>query len=782
MNPKEKKQLSEADIRALFITPAIENAGWEPFRQIRREVTLAPGPVVVRGNVSVRNVNRKKFADYVLYWEPGTPVAVVEAKENNKTVSSGMQQALGYIDILEVPSAFSSNGDAFASHNKAANDGEEIETQIALDDFPSPAELWRRYKKYRGIEDEDQELLLAPYHQDTTDREPRYYQVEAINRTIEAVASGKNRVLLVMATGTGKTYTTFQIIWRLWKARKVKRVLFLADRNVLVDQTILNDFKPFGSVMTKIKNRKIDPAYEIHLGLYQAITGTTEEDKIFKSVSQDFFDLIVIDECHRGSASEDSAWREILEYFSGAVQLGLTATPKETKYVSSTTYFGEPIYTYSLKQGIDDGFLAPYKVIRIDIDRDLYGWTPPPGMKDDLGKLIGERTYNQKDMDRILILNQRTKVVAERVMKYLRATDPYAKTIIFCEDIDHADRMRAAITNAAPDLVLENSRYVMRITGDNKEGKDELGNFIDPESRYPVIATTSELLTTGVDAKTCKLIVLDKNINSMTIFKQIIGRGTRIDEDHNKYFFSIIDFKKATKHFRDANFDGDPVVVYEPGPDDDPVPPIYTPGDEIPDEIHEPEPLYKPRISGVSARIVGERVEYIDSDGNLVTESYKDFSRKTILAKYESLDNFLTQWNAAQKKAAILEELKKHGILLENLASDMGAKAKEYGDFDLICHIAWDQPPLTRKERANNVKKRNYFTRYGEKAREVLSALLDKYADEGLETLESTKVLSLKPFAEIGTPVEIINDVFGGKEYYERAISELEAELYQEQA
>lgn len=550
MDTKDKKQLSEIDICDLLITPAIKNAGWDPMKQIRREVTLAPGPVVVRGNMSSRNKKKKKFADYVLSWEPGVPVAVVEAKDNNCTGSHGIQQALGYAGILEVPSAFSSNGDAFASHNKVPAAGEDIETEFPLESFPAPQELWQRYKTYRGIKDNEEKLVVQPYHIDISGKEPRYYQVEAINRTIEAVASGKQRVLLVMATGTGKTYTTFQIIWRLWKAGKVKRILFLADRNILVDQTLVNDFKPFGSVMTKIKNRKIDPSYEIYLSLYQAITGPDEEDKIFKHVSRDFFDMIVIDECHRGSAADDSAWREILEYFNNSVQVGLTATPKETKYVSSSTYFGEPVYTYSLKRGIEDGFLAPYKVVRIDIDKDVDGWTPPPGMTDDLGQAIERREYNQKDMDRILVLNQRTKLVAKRIVKYLNATDPFSKTIVFCEDIDHAERMRVAIVNASGKIALDNPKYVMRITGDSVEGKAELDNFIDPESKFPVIATTSELLTTGVDAKTCKLIVLDKTIASMTSFKQIIGRGTRIDEENNKWFFTIMDFKKATKLFR----------------------------------------------------------------------------------------------------------------------------------------------------------------------------------------------------------------------------------------
>ena len=774
MSEINKKELSEIDICDLFITPAIKGAGWDQMRQIRREVTLTPGPIIVRGNMSSRNKKKEKFADYVLYWEPDVPVAVVEAKDNKHTVSHGMQQALGYSGILQVPSTFSSNGDAFASHNKEPGAGEDIETQFPLDKFPPPQTLWQRYKTYRGIEDTSEELVLQPYHLDSSWKEPRYYQVEAINRVVEAVAKGQKRVLLVMATGTGKTYTTFQIIWRLWKAKAVKRALFLVDRNILADQTLVNDFKPFGSVMAKVKNRKIDPAYEIHLALYQAITGPDEEDKIFKNVSPDFFDMIVIDECHRGSAAEDSAWREILEYFSGAIQLGMTATPKETKYVSNIAYFGDPVYTYSLKRGIDDGFLAPYKVVRIDIDKDIYGWTPPPGMIDDLGQEIEGRTYNQKDMDRILILNQRTKLVAGRVMQLLNATDPFAKTIIFCEDIDHAERMRAAIVNAAGQLAIDNPKYVMRITGDSVEGKAELDNFIDPESTFPVIATTSDLLTTGVDAKTCKLIVLDKTINSMTIFKQIIGRGTRIDEEYNKWFFTIMDFKKATELFRDPEFDGEPVIIFEPGDDDDPAPPDPEyPDDDSDDD--EGEGVRKIYVSGVSAYIVAERIEYYGPEGNLVTESYRDFTRKQIHKEFASLDEFLSTWNASRKKQVIIELLEEHGIVLDNLAEEIG---KEYGDFDLICHIAYDQPPLTRKERTNNVKKRNYFTKYGEQARAVLNALLDKYADEGIRTIENAKVLKLKPFSDMGTPMEIINQVFGGKTNYENAIQELEQELF----
>ena len=777
MDPKQKKQLSEIDICDLFITPAIKQAGWDQLTQIRREVTLTPGPVVVRGNLSARNRKKKKFADYVLQWEPGMPIAVVEAKDNKQSVSHGMQQALGYADILHLPCAFSSNGDAFASHNKVPEPGEDIETELPLESFPGPAEVWRRYKTYRGIADAEEALVTEPYQEDGSGKEARYYQAEAINRVIEAVAKGKKRLLLVMATGTGKTYTTFQIIWRLWKAKKARRILFLVDRNILADQTLVNDFKPFGSVMTKIKNRKIDPSYEIYLGLYQALTGPEEEDKIFRNVSDDFFDLIVIDECHRGSAAEDSAWREILDYFSGAIQLGMTATPKETEYVSNINYFGEPVYTYTLKQGIEDGFLAPYKVVRIDIDKDIQGWTPPPGMKDDLGQAIDQREYNQRDMDRILVLNQRTRLVARRVMDLLDATDPYAKTIVFCEDIDHAERMRKAIVNAAGRVAADNPRYVMRITGDSPEGKAELDNFIDPESRYPVIATTSDLLTTGVDARTCKLIVLDKTVNSMTTFKQIVGRGTRIDEEQGKYYFTIMDFKKATELFKDPEFDGDPVVIYEPGPNDPPEPPDpeYPDDDPNDDRIEEEPGAYKVQVSGVEVKILAERVEYLGPDGQLVTESYRDYSKSQIRKEFASLDDFLGKWNGARKKEAIIKELEEHGILLSNLAEEVG---KEYGDFDLIAHIAWDMPPLTRRERADQVRKRNYFTKYGEQARAVLESLLEKYADEGITTIESPRVLKLRPFDQMGTPMEIIDKAFGGKEHYEKALQELEQELY----
>lgn len=790
MDSEDKKKLSEADTKAKFITPAIIESGWSEKNQIRREVYLTPGPIIVRGNLSARNTKKRLYADYVLSFKKNLSVAVVEAKANKFAVDKGMKQAKEYAEVLEVPSAFSSNGNAFAAQYQIPNQDQPVAAEFPMDSFPTPDELWERYKQVRGIDELQEQLILEPYHDDGSGKEPRYYQIEAINNVIEKVARGENRALLVMATGTGKTYTTFQIIYRLWQAKKAKRVLFLVDRNVLADQTKTNDFKPFGSVVTKISNRKIDPSYEIYLGLYQAMTGPKDKDKIFKSVSRNFFDLIVIDECHRGSAKDDSAWRDILEYFENAIQLGLTATPKETEYASNISYFGPPVYTYTLKQGIQDGFLAPYKVIKINIDKDVEGWTPTIGMVDDLGNEIEERVYTQADMDRILVLNHRTKIVAKRVMKFLKATNLYHKTIIFCEDVDHAHRMRNAIKLQATELGITHKKYVMRITGDDKEGKAEIDSFIDKESKYPVIATTSELLSTGVDTKTCQLIVLDKTISSMTTFKQIIGRGTRIEEEYGKYFFTIMDFKKATDLFHDPDFDGEPVVVYEPDDDDDPVPPDPEPQDdeEIEDDDDDSDEntgddedegkgggRRKFYVSNVPTRILSEQEKYLDEEGRLVTETYRDYSRHRIQEEFASLKDFLTKWESSKRKAAIVDLLAESGIILEQLAEDVG---KDYDDFDLICHIAYDQPPLTRKERAANVKKHNYFTKYESQARAVLEALLDKYADSGLTSIEDPKVLKLNPFNKIGTPVEIIKDVFGGKDKYQQALDELEQALF----
>jgi type I restriction enzyme R subunit len=776
-----KKSLSERDICTKFITPAIQSAGWDIHVQIREEVTFTAGRIIVRGKLHTRG--KSKRADYVLYHKPNIPIAIIEAKDNNHSVGYGMQQALDYAEILDVPFVFSSNGDGFLFHDRTGLSN-PIEQELTLESFPAPDVLWQRYKSWKGVDDTAEEVVEQPYYTDGSGREPRYYQRVAINRAVEAIAKRQDRILLVMATGTGKTYTAFQIIWRLWKSRKKKRILFLADRNILVDQTKTNDFKPFGQAMTKIVKRQANKAFEIYLSLYQAVTGNEEEQNIYKQFSPDFFDLVVIDECHRGSAAEDSAWREILAYFSSATHIGLTATPKETKEVSNITYFGEPVYTYSLRQGIDDGFLAPYKVVRIDLDKDLQGWRPSSGQVDKHGELIEDRIYNQKDFDRNLVLEKRTDLVARKISEFLKAFDRFDKTIVFCEDIDHAERMRQALVNQNADLASENSKYVMKITGDDHLGKMELDNFIDPESRYPVIATTSRLMNTGVDAQTCKLIVLDQSIQSMTTFKQIIGRGTRINEDYGKFYFTIMDFKKATELFADPDFDGDPVVIYEPGPEDSPVPPEEPGGPEGPEDPQpleppgdpeDPEPRRKYVVGDVPVFVVAERIQYYGPDGKLITESLKDYTKKAVRKEYQSLDDFLRRWKSAEKKHAVIAELEEQGVLLEALADDVG---KDFGPFDLICHVAFDQPPLTRRERAENVRKRNYFTKYGEQARSVLNALLDKYADEGVENIEDLKVLRINPFNSIGTPTEIVNDFFGGKQHYEQAIRELETELY----
>ena len=782
-----KKSLSERDICTKFITPAIVSAGWDLHSQIREELSFTKGRIIVRGKLHTRG--KQKRADYVLYYKSNIPIAVIEAKENNLSVGAGMQQALDYAETLDVPFVFSSNGDAFLMHDRTGL-ADKVEQELSLESFPSPDDLWRRYCEWKGVNTpEAKNTVEMPYYDDGTGRAPRYYQVNAVNRAIEAVASGANRILLVMATGTGKTYTAFQIIWRLWKSGTKKRILFLADRNILVDQTKNNDFKPFGAAMTKISKRQIDKSYEIYLSLYQAVTGNDEEKNIYKQFSPDFFDLIVIDECHRGSAAEDSAWREILEYFSSATHIGLTATPKETKDVSSITYFGDPVYSYTLKQGIEDGFLAPYKVIRIDIDKDLQGWRPSSGQVDKRGQVIEDRIYNQSDMDRTLVLEKRTELVAKKITEFLEATDPYAKTIVFCDDIDHAERMRQALVNLNPDRVKENRKYVMRITGDEQEGKAELDNFINPEERYPVIATTSKLMTTGVDAQTCKLVVLDQHIKSMTEFKQMIGRGTRINEDYGKYWFTIMDFKKATELFADEAFDGPPIVIYNPGPGDPPTPPDEPggdsgaggsdsgAGDDAGGEGFPPSPEGKRAkyyIGDVEVQVVAERVQYYGPEGKLITESLKDYTRKAVRKDYSTLDQFLRRWTSAERKAVVIKELEEHGVLLEALAQEVN---KDCDAFDLICHVAFDQPALTRRERADQVKKRNYFTKYGDQARKVLEALLEKYADTGIENIDDIKILTLDPFSKMGTASELVS-AFGGKPGYIAALHELENQLY----
>jgi len=791
-----KKELSERDICTKFITPALEKAGWDIATQIREEFPLTNGRIIVRGKVHTRAANKR--ADYILFYKPGIPIAIVEAKDNTHTIADGMQQALGYAEMIQVPFVFSSNGDGFLFHNKLQTAG-QVETEIGLDDFPSPEELWQMWATSKGIDTEQSAIITQDYYSDGSNKNPRYYQLLAINQTIEAIAKGQNRILLVMATGTGKTFTAFQIIWRLWKSKTKKRILFLADRNILVDQTMTNDFKPFGSAMTKIQKRQANKSYEIYLSLYQAVTGAEEERNIYKQFSPNFFDLIVVDECHRGSAAEDSNWRAILEYFTSATQIGLTATPKETKEVSNIDYFGEPIYIYSLRQGIEDGFLAPYKVVRIDLDKDITGWRPDKGMTDKNGNEIEDRIYNQKDFDRTLVLEKRTQLVAHKISQFLKQTNRYDKTIVFCDNIDHAERMRQALVNENADIAADNPKYVMRITGDNEEGKMELDNFIFPESKYPVIATTSKLMTTGVDAQTCKLIVLDQRIQSMTEFKQIIGRGTRINEDYGKYFFTIMDFKKATELFADPDFDGDPVQIYEPKSlEASPVPPddftavteddyaysqdeqnenatfVHEDGTQSQGTTDDGQKVRKYYVADVPVVVAAERVQYFDASGKLITESLKDYTRKALFKEFASLDEFLQRWNHAEKKQAIIEELSQQGIFFEALAEEVG---RDLDPFDVICHVAWDKPPLTRKERAENVKKRNYFEKYGEQANTVLQALLDKYADEGIVHIEETQILAVNPFSSYGTPMEIIKK-FGGLAQYQQAIHELEDQLY----
>ena len=814
----DKKNLSESDICDKFIRPAMERAGWNGLDQIFREYPLRAGRVVVRGSKAYRDKSSVLRADYALFYKANIPLAVVEAKDNQHAVGAGMGQALNYAQLLDVPFSFASNGDGFVFRDATLATG-VLEKNLTLEEFPSPQELWNRYCAWKGWTAEESRVAGFDYAPHKT---PRYYQLNAVNRAVEAIAAGQNRVLLVMATGTGKTYTAFQIIWRLWKSGAKKRILFLADRNILIDQTMVNDFRPFKGAMAKLSpnakgvervdaqgvvsvedvalavhktTKLVDKSYEIYLSLYQAVTGTEEERNIYKQFSPDFFDLIVVDECHRGSAAEDSAWRDILTYFGSATQIGLTATPKETKDVSSTDYFGEPVYTYSLKQGIEDGYLAPYKVIRVDLDKDTFGWRPTAGMADKHGHAIEDRIYTGADMNRKLVLEQRDVAVAAKITEYLKATDRYARTIVFCEDIDHAARMRQALANANADLCATQPKYVVQITGDNTEGKLELDNFIDPEKTYPVIATTSKLMSTGVDAQTCKLIVLDQGIQSMTLFKQIIGRGTRLREDLGKTWFTILDFKRATELFADKDFDGEPVQIYEPGSGEPVAPPEPPLGSDlshpVPPELAKGQPLGpfagngaadgpKKYILGnnVTVAVARERVQYLNAQGQLITESLRDYTRINLRKQYESLDQFLQAWQQADRKAALLQELEGQGVLLEALADEVAHTGMvDLDPFDLLLHVAYDQPPLTRSERARRVQKRNVFTQYGPVARKVLEALLDKYADEGIATIESNEVFKLQPFTDLGSPVELVRS-FGGRPQYLSALQTLERELY----
>lgn len=787
-----KSHLSEEDIKLRYITPAIHSAGWDN-KQIRMEYAFTAGRIILRGNITARG--RKKSADYLLSYKNNFPLAIVEAKDNKQPVGAGLQQAIDYAKSLDAPYVYASNGDGFVEQNLITGEVKELK----LEDFPSPEVLYQRYRMDKGIDETEEKVMLEPYYYIPNYKTPRYYQRVAINRAVDAVAKGRDRVLVVSATGTGKTYMTFQMIYRLWKSGLKRKILFLADRNVLIDQTMTGDFKPFSGKMTKVQNKNLDSSYEIYMALYQQLAGDDGEEA-FRQFQPNFFDLIVIDECHRGSAKEESAWRKVLDYFTEATHIGCTATPIETKEASSFTYFGEPIYEYSLKQGIDDGFLAPYKVIRIGLDKDLEGYRPEAGKVDKYGYEIEDREYNAKDFDRNLVIDDRTRVVASKITEFLKKTDRFSKTIVFCVDIEHAERMRQALINENKDLYAENDRYIMRITGDNDIGKAQLENFIDEESTYPVIAVTSKLMTTGVDAKMCKLIVLENNINSMTEFKQIIGRGTRLLEDYGKTYFTIMDFRNASRLFADPAFDGKPEVVIELG-GDDPVDEPETPTEEGEegigedtgnDGVKEDDGEYgtgdtpplddngedKPRkyyVGDVMVKVLSERVQYVDKDGKLITESLIDYTKKNILEQYSRLDDFIRTWTEAEKKQAIIDELQDDGVLLDAVREELGKT--ELDDFDLICHIAYDKAPLTKKERAENVKKRHYLYKYSDVAKEVIEALLDKYANDGIKEIEDTKVLQLKEFQKIGSPMKIVK-AFGGKEAYLKAVQELENEIY----
>ena len=790
-----KKSLTERDICTKFITPNLVAAGWDVDTQIREEVAFTDGRIYVRGKVHQRG--KQKRADYILYYKPNIPIAVIEAKDNKHTVKAGMQQALAYADakVLDLPFVFSSNGDAFLFHDKTTQSG-KLESQLALDAFPSPEQLWQKYKAFKGITDTAESVVAQDYFSDGSTRAPRYYQQVAINRAVEAIAQsqGTNRHLLVMATGTGKTYTAFQIIYRLWKSGLKKRILFLADRTVLIDQTVRNDFRHFKEAMTVIKHKQIDPAYNIYLALYQGLSDNNADADAYKEFSPGFFDLVIVDECHRGSARANSKWREILDYFKSATHIGLTATPKETEDVSSSKYFGDALYTYSLKQGIADGFLAPYKVIKITLDIDAEGWRPPKDFKDKEGKPVEDRIYNRSDFDKNIIVEERRQLVARKITEFLRGSGRFSKTIVFCVDIEHAEGMRNELVNANADLVAVNSKYVMQITGDNKEGKDQLDAFISPTEIYPVIATTSKLMTTGVDAQTCRLIVLDSNIGSMTEFKQIIGRGTRINEDAKKFYFTIMDFRNVTALFADKDFDGDPMRVMDVGEDED-ISNAENETDDLPtkddltgDDIEfppqkpdvsidvnlPPERRRKITVNGVEVTVIKERVQYLGHDGKIITESLRDYTRKNIRASFVSLDSFLKTWNKSDQKRAIVEELEQRGVLFAALNEEIGSS---FDPFDLICHIAYEQKPLTRKERADGVRKRDYFAKYGDLARKVISALLDKYADDGGLDFENPEIIRLDPLNRLASPVEIIR-AFGGKDAYDAAIHALADEIY----
>lgn len=770
-------ELSEEDVRAKYIDPSLKNSGWDEKEQIRREVAFTAGRIIIKKKTVTRG--QRKKADYILNYKPNFPLAIIEAKKNTLPVGAGMQQGKEYGEILDIPFIYTSNGKSFVEFDKFTG----IEREIPLNEFPTPKELYERYLIGKNLKDKKENIISEGYFFTKGGSVPRYYQRIAINRTIEAIAKGQNRILLVMATGTGKTYTAFQIIWRLWKAKEKKRILFLADRNILVDQTIAGDFRYFEDKMIKISRSHISKAHEIYLGLYQSMTGNEDWQQIFKQYRPDFFDLVVIDECHRGSARENSAWREILEYFSSATQIGLTATPKETEEVSNIHYFGEPVYTYSLKQGIEDGFLAPYKVIRYIIDRDVTGFRPYKGQVDRYGNPIDDKEYYGKDFDRTLVLSDRTKKVAKAITEYMKENDRFMKTIVFCENIEHATEMTRCLGNENSDLVKINNKYVMKITGDDIEGKNQLDNFIDPKEKYPVIATTSKLLTTGVDAKTCKLIVLDSNINSMTEFKQIIGRGTRIDEEYGKTWFTILDFRGVTSLFADPDFDGDPVIDddFEPKDKDDIVYPKPDGednggvGEEDPPIIDDEETKVKKfYVDDCEVSIINKKVQFLDKNGKLITETFEDYTKRTLKTQFRNLDEFLDIWNKTNRRKLIIDELENRGIDFEALKDEIGGN---FDEFDIICHLAFDRKPISKKDRVEKLKKGNYLEKYSGQAREILEMLLDKYTEENVEVFEDISTLRLPQFNKFGTLTKIIKN-FKNKENYLHVMEELTKELY----
>ena len=779
MTPDEILQLTEEDIKFQFITPAItETANWKRSN-IRMEYSFTDGRIVFAGKI--HHKKQPKRADYFLFdGNLNSPIAVVEAKAAESDLTKGIQQAIDYAAILDVPFAYSSNGLGFREHDMLTG----AEREFSMDEFPSLEVLKERVIKEKDLTAEQQGIINEPYFFDQYSHEPRYYQRIAINRTIEAIAKGQQRILLVMATGTGKTFTAFQIIWRLHKAGIKKRILYLADRNVLIDQTMLQDFKPFQKIMTKVHGRQLDNAYQIHMALYQQLV-STDPDKPdpFKQFSPNFFDLVIIDECHRGSAKENSTWRKVLTYFSSATQIGLTATPKYAEGANNIDYFGDPIYTYSLKQGIEDGFLAPYRVTKSFINIDLEGFEPRDSDLVALGTKEIQDFYNRKEFGREITIQLRQKIVAKRITDMLRSLGRYTKTIVFCPDIDEAGVMRDLLIQMNQDLVKKDSRYIMRITSDDYEGKKQLDNFIDPESLYPTIVTTSELLSTGVDCKTCGLIVIDKEIESMTNFKQIIGRGTRLYPPKGKFMFDILDFRQVTDLFHDPEFDGETI---EGGDDIISDPPVdggdggSGGGDKPTDGGKKPKnPKQKKAVfKGHNITIAHETVSVIGADGKtLETTNLIDFTRKNIQQQYASLEDFLRRWNKEQRKQIIIDELKEYDVLIEAVR-EANPALNDSDVFDIICHVAYGQKPLTRRERAEKVKKRNYFAKYGEQARQVLEALLEKYSEQGVLNMENLDILKNDPFKGIGTPVKIVNKIFGGKEKYLEAIAELEKQLY----